>query len=290
MRILPLASDSLGARSMATYVETEDCKVLIDPNVRLAPMRFGLPPHASEKKGRAEMWRRIREHAGKAKVLTVSHYHYDHHNPDAPSIFRGRIALLKDYERNTNTNQRTRGRSFARKIRKYAKEIVIADDREFQFGRTKIDFSKPVVHGVNERMGYVLEVCIREGDQAFVHTSDIVGGCGRNQIGFILEHNPQTVMMDGALSYMMGVFGKKNMELSQRNIVRLMEESDLRTLMIDHHLLREKKWTERIPEVFESAKRSDVKVLTCAGYLGRSDEILEARRKELFGSSPRKRK
>ncbi|MFQ6127347.1 MAG: hypothetical protein ACE5QW_00345 [Thermoplasmata archaeon] len=290
MRIMPLAADSMGARSMATYLETRDCRILVDPNVRLAPKRFGLPPHTLEKKRRAEMWRGIRDKARKAKVITVSHYHYDHHNPDAPSVFRGKIALLKDYEKKTNTNQKRRGRRFAKLIQKYAKDITIADGEEFQFGRTKIIFSKPVVHGAKERMGYVLEVCVREGNYAFVHTSDIVGGCARNQIDFIMEQNPQTVMMDGPLSYMMGTYGKKNMELSRKNTVRLIEDSDLRTLIIDHHLLREKNWVERIPDVFESAKRSKVKVLTSAGYTGKNDDLLEARRKELFGKKKRSRR
>jgi len=290
MRIVPLAADSMGARSMCTLVETEDCSILIDPNVRLGPHRYGLPPHPSEKRRRAELWRGIRDKAKRAKVFTVSHYHYDHHNPDAPSMFRGKIALLKDYEKKTNKNQGNRGRRFATKIGKYAREVVIADGQEFEFGRTKVLFSEPVVHGVNDRMGYVIEVCIREGRTAFVHTSDIVGGCMRDQIDFIVEQNPRTVLMDGALSYMMGVYGKENMELSQRNIVRLFEETDLRTFMIDHHLLRERKWTERLPLVFESAKKCDVKVLTCAAYVGRSDELLEARRKDLFGKRKRRRR
>jgi predicted metallo-beta-lactamase superfamily hydrolase len=290
MRIVPLAADSMGARSMCTFVETEDCNILIDPSVRVGPHRYGLPPHPSEKKRRAELWRAIREKANRAKVFMVSHYHFDHHNPDAPSLFRGKTALLKDYENKTNKNQGNRGRRFANKIGRYAKEVVIADGEEFRFGDTEVVFSEPVVHGVNERMGYVLEVCIREGDSAFVHTSDIVGGSRKNQVDFIIGHNPQTVVMDGALSYMMGIYGKDNMERSQRNIVRLIEKTDLRTLVLDHHLLREKKWMERIPLVLKSAKERRVKLLTCAGYLGRSDELLEARRKDLFGKSARRRR
>jgi len=37
VKITPLAADSLGARSMATLVETPDVTVLIDPSVRLGP-------------------------------------------------------------------------------------------------------------------------------------------------------------------------------------------------------------------------------------------------------------
>ena len=96
MRIVPLAADSLGARSMATLVETPDVTILIDPSVRLAPYRYDLPPHETEEERQRTLWRTIKEAAKRADVLTVSHYHYDHHNPDAPSIFRGKTAFLKD--------------------------------------------------------------------------------------------------------------------------------------------------------------------------------------------------
>ena len=54
MRIVPLAADSLGARSMATFVETRDVSVLVDPSVRLAPVRYDLPPHPLEEDRRAD--------------------------------------------------------------------------------------------------------------------------------------------------------------------------------------------------------------------------------------------
>ena len=96
MRITPLAADSLGARSMATLVETPDVTILLDPSVRLGPYRYDLPPHPAEEERQRASWRTIRDAAKKADVLTVSHYHYDHHNPDAPSLFRGKVAFLKD--------------------------------------------------------------------------------------------------------------------------------------------------------------------------------------------------
>ncbi len=41
MNITPIAADSLGTRSMATFVETGDCGIFIDPAVSLAPRRYG---------------------------------------------------------------------------------------------------------------------------------------------------------------------------------------------------------------------------------------------------------
>src|SRR2546430_650265 len=43
MKVIPLAADSLGVRSMATYVEVADTGILIDPGATLAPSRFTLP-------------------------------------------------------------------------------------------------------------------------------------------------------------------------------------------------------------------------------------------------------
>ena len=47
MKIIPLAFDSLGVRSMATGVET-DLRIIIDPGAALGPSRYNLPPSKIE--------------------------------------------------------------------------------------------------------------------------------------------------------------------------------------------------------------------------------------------------
>src|SRR3990170_2781622 len=44
MKIVPLAAESLGVRSVATYVECGATRLVIDPGASLAPSRFNLPP------------------------------------------------------------------------------------------------------------------------------------------------------------------------------------------------------------------------------------------------------
>ena len=51
MRVMPLAADSLGVRSMATYVEAGALRLLIDPGATLAPRRYGLDPAPAEEGG-----------------------------------------------------------------------------------------------------------------------------------------------------------------------------------------------------------------------------------------------
>jgi len=48
MIVTPLAAESLGVRSMATYVECGETRVLIDPGATLAPNRFNLGPGEAE--------------------------------------------------------------------------------------------------------------------------------------------------------------------------------------------------------------------------------------------------
>ena len=81
IKVTPLAAESFGVRSMCTFVETPDVKVLLDAGISLCPNRFGLPPHPIEFKTIDRLRRRIAEAADKAEVVTISHYHFDHHTP-----------------------------------------------------------------------------------------------------------------------------------------------------------------------------------------------------------------
>lgn len=66
MRVTPLAADSLGARSIAALVETDDVTVLLDPGIRFALYRYELPPHLTEEERQKEVWRRVKQAAKKA--------------------------------------------------------------------------------------------------------------------------------------------------------------------------------------------------------------------------------
>ena len=70
--------------------------------------------------------------------------------------------------------------------------------------------------------------------------------------------------------------------MSIANIKRILSETSVKCIMVEHHFMRDLKYMERIAEVYEYAAEKDVKVITAAEYLGRDIDILEARRKELF--------
>jgi predicted metallo-beta-lactamase superfamily hydrolase len=283
MKVIPIAADSLGARSMATFVKTKDCSILIDPSVALGPLRYRLPPHPLELRRLDEHWREIKTRAKKSDILIVTHYHYDHHNPDAPEIYKDKAVFLKHPAKKINKSQMGRAKFFMDRLEGLPKELQYSDGNEFSFGKTKIQFSKPVYHGTNPRLGYVTEVSIKEGDFCFVFTSDVEGPSIAAQAKFILDENPNLLYLDGPMTYMLGYrYSKASLEQSIKNIIRIFEKTKIESMIIDHHFLRDINWNKRIDGVFKAAKKNDINVVTAAGYLGLENENLEAQRKELY--------
>ncbi len=120
LKVTPLAFESLGVRSSALSIESDDLKIVIDPAVALAPTRFGLPPHPVEEQAKARLWENVRENALSADVLVVTHYHYDHVEPEEPEIYAGKTVVLKHPSRMINPSQKGRAASFIPSIKKIA--------------------------------------------------------------------------------------------------------------------------------------------------------------------------
>lgn len=268
---------------MATYVETDDLRILVDPGVSLAPLRYGLEPHPLEWRRLEETWEAVMDYAKGSDVLIVTHYHYDHHDPAYPELYMGKRVFIKDPEENINRSQRGRASLFLERVKGLPKELRVADGRLIQIGRTVIKFSGPVCHGTDPRLGYVVEVSIRNGREGFLHTSDVEGASLPEQIKFILDERPEILFVDGPMTYMLGYrYSYENLELSKRNLVRAIRELELKTLVLDHHFLRDLNYSERIKSVYEAADERGIKVQTAAEFSGRKIEMLEANRRELY--------
>lgn len=282
MKIIPLASDSLGTRSMATYVETSNIRILIDPGVSLAPSRYGLPPHPIEVQRMNEHWSGIKKFAKKAEVLIVTHYHYDHHDPNEPALYKDKFALLKHPTEKINRSQEERAKFFLEQLEGIPERIEYCDGREFSFGGTKIKFSQPVFHGTNNKLGYVVEVSVSGENSKFVFTSDVEGPSVDEQVSFILEEKPDIIYMDGPLSYMLGYrYSQASLDASINNIIKILRETPVEKFVIDHHFLRDIKWKERIKPAFDASDKAQI--MTAAEFLGEKNDLLEARRRELYG-------
>lgn len=292
MKIVPLAFESLGTRSMSTFVETKDCRILIDPGVALGPWRYGLEPHKIELERKDQHWREIKSYSEKSDILTITHYHYDHYNPEDIEIYRDKTVLMKDPEKNINFSQKKRSKYFLSQIGSSPSEIIRSDGQTFEFGNTIIIFSEPVCHGTDSKLGYVVEVVLKEGDAAFLHTSDVEGPSLNTQVSFIIEQDPNTIFCDGPMTYMLeNRYSQESLQKSIKNITEIMDKTRVKKLILDHHLLRDLDWKERVKDLFPAAEEKGVEIISAAEFRGLKNELLEARRRELWKQySPSKTK
>ncbi|MEM5790805.1 MAG: MBL fold metallo-hydrolase, partial [Candidatus Aenigmatarchaeota archaeon] len=280
LKIIPIASDSMGVRSFCIQVITDDANILIDPSVSLAPIRFGCQPHAIELQKMDEIWNEILKLSKEVDIILITHYHFDHFSWDEPEQFKNKILLIKHPTEKINFNQKNRARYFLDRIKNLPKRLEYCDGKKYEFGKVKIKFSQPVFHGVNPKLGYVEEVLIENDGYKFIYTSDVEGPSQEDQVSFILENKPNLLFLDGPLSYILYRFGMENLKVSIQNMIKIIEECPIETLVIDHHFLRDLKWKEKISKVFEVAEKKEVKVQCVAEFLGKPIEMLEARRKE----------
>jgi hypothetical protein len=279
MKVIPIASDSMGIRSMSTYIETKDCKILIDPSAALATERFSLPPHEKEQKAYEKTKKKISRIAQKSDILTISHYHYDHFDPDE-TFYEGKRIFLKDISSNINKSQKKRGNEFLEKIKDIC-TIEICDDTKHTFGKSKIIFSPPFFHGPEKiRLGYVVMTTVDDGKKRVLHTSDVQGPVSEKAMKYIIDQNPDLLILDGPPTMLLGWrFSYKNLELASNNLINILKKTKCE-IILDHHLLRDTRYKKQYPEPYKIGEK---RLKTFAEYLGKENNTLEANRKELWG-------
>ncbi len=301
IRVLPLAFESFGVRSMATLVETDDIRVVVDPGSALGP-RFNLGPHEREYVVLARSRQTIMEVARSADVLTISHYHFDHYVPSfedwlwiwsspelAAGLYSGKLILAKDISENINPSQRRRGYMFNKLNLEFAKEIRAADNRSFKFGKTTLEFSKPVYHGpAGSALGYVLMLAVRTPGCCLLHAPDVQGPMYDEPLNLILAQKPDLVLMGGPPIYLRGFrVESAKLEAAQRSLVTLAQH--VPQLVVDHHLLRSLDYPQYLRPAVQVAEQAGNRLLTAAEFVGLEPQLLEARRKELHAQEPVKR-
>ena len=283
MRVIPLASESLGVRSLATFVEAAGIKILIDPGVALGPKRYGLPPAKAEIEALHSMRRKIQGYAKRADVITISHYHYDHHTPFfeglyessseafAREIYEGKLLFIKHPRENINFSQRKRAWVFLKNAEPIARSIEFADGKSFDLGGVTLEFSPAVPHGSEgSKLGFVVMALIDDGFR-LIHASDIQL-LNRKAVEWIVEKSPDLLITGGPPTYL-GPRAAGSWETGIKNLNEIIRETNAE-IILDHHIIRDK----RYPEFFDGLEK---RPKTFASYLRVEDRPLEAYRREL---------
>jgi predicted metallo-beta-lactamase superfamily hydrolase len=290
-RVKIIAADSMGVRSLATFVDMCGVPVGIDLGAALAPRRFGLPPHPLEYERLERVLDDIRKFIEESHVVIVTHYHYDHYIRGEPEIYYGKTLIVKSIERDINWSQRVRGYTFLRRSGLVERARVIqGDSLSLKFGELAIEVSKPVWHGEpGSRVGRVLMVRLLCDDESVVFTSDVQGPADPEAVEILRSWSkpkPSIIILGGPPTYFSGV--KVSEDAVRRGLEGLeVVVRDVRPhiLVVDHHLLRDVNYLRYVEKHIRIALDLGVKFMTAAEYEGRPVEQLEARRRELWGVS-----
>jgi len=265
-----VAADSLGVRSLATFVEVGGVRIAIDPSAALGPRRYGLPPHRLEELALSLARKRIKEMLEEADVVVFTHYHWDHYDPHLP--LEGKTVITKDPENFINRSQRARA-----KLLKYPYEV--GDGRVIDIGPEDVVVSPPLPHGPEgTKLGYV--IAVRVGDLLF--SSDVQGPVSEAAAEWMVEQDPRVIVMDGPPTYFLGYrFSRESRDAALRNLERIMESTNVKEIVLDHHLTRDLKMADNFP-VHGRAEECGVKITTAAEHRGSENLFLEAWRRMLW--------
>jgi predicted metallo-beta-lactamase superfamily hydrolase len=277
MKVIPLAAESLGVRSMATYVEAGDLSILIDPGATLAPTRWGLPPAEAEWEALRRANDRISAYAARARMIFVSHYHEDHFRSD-PVSYVGRTVLAKDPQRMVAGLQAQRGRELWKALESTAR-VEAADGWQRRDGALDISVSPPLPHGAEgTTLGYVVALVLADVAQRekFVFASDVQGPLSAVAAAWLVQQQPTLLYLSGPPSYVERDLPAGAVERGVDNLRRVLDATSCRVIM-DHHALRDPAYATRFDRLWQTGR-----VVTAAAHLGLPATPLEARRRALW--------
>lgn len=300
IKITPLASESLGVRSLAVFVETPDIKLLLDAGASLAP-RFGKLPHPLEYKALKAAREKIRRYAQKADLITITHYHFDHYTQtwdevepkftwssyqEAEQIYSNKQVYAKHIQSMINYSQRKRGYVFNKIAKKFVDKIEYTDAVRLEFGSTAVRFSKPLPHGEDGTpLGYVLALTIHHDADTVLFGSDIQGPISDQCMQYVLSQKPTLMIVSGPPTYLAGSkVNELSIDSGIKNLHALTKH--IKHIIVDHHLIRELDSLNIVNELKKQAEIHGNRVSTYAEYLGLKNSLLEAMREELYQKHP----
>jgi len=286
---------------MCTLVETPDVTVLFDAGVSLCPYRFRLPPHPIEFKTIQKLRKSVAKAADKAQVVTISHYHFDHHTPSyedwvvnwteadetARQIYQNKTVLMKNPRDKINASQRQRAWLFQKTGGKNAEKLESADGKTFKFGEeTVLRFSEAVFHGSEESMlGWVVMTLVEYADELFMFAPDIQGPMSTHTLELIKTAKPHMIILGGPPFYLDGFkVSEAQLQLGVNSLAAIVEAVPL--TILEHHALRDEAWRLKTKQVYACAAEVGHKVMTAAEFAGDENNFLESKRKMLYVENP----
>jgi uncharacterized protein len=287
MQVIPLASESMGVRSMATFVETRHVRLLIDPGAAVAEQCFGLPPHPFETACLDRCRARIALFAKSAHAIVITKFDVEHFSPGRPEWTANKRLIVKNPNLHVRPEIRTFAFEFLKTARNTASEVSFADGTSFTFGGTRLSFSESFAVNPQENTEGAIPLAVEDDEETFVYSSGTRGVYPDGAAAF-LSSGPSTLMyLDGPLTHQPDRTAPRIPAgpLFKR-IKKIILDSGAPRVILDHHLLRDPKWRQRVEPLAQIAREKGIVLQTAAEYRGEEVLELEARRKTLYELHP----
>src|SRR2546426_9376243 len=117
------------------------------------------------------------------------------------------------------------------------------------------------------------------GKRSEEHTSELQSPC--NLVCRLLLEKK-----NGPMTHMPENYPPEHTKRSLTHLVRILRTTEVRTLILDHHILRDRDWKSRMVPVFEAGKEHDVAALTAPQFARKPGDPLEANRDMRHGIEP----
>ncbi len=303
MRIELLGTESLGVRGLSCVVEVDDRKIVIDPGVALGYRRHGLLPHPLQVAVGEVVREKIMRAVSDATDIVFSHFHGDHVPLVDANPFQIHAATIAElcHHRPQFWAKGPRGLSQHMLHRVQSLRAALHDELRSAEGYSDglLSFSLPVPHGERgEHGGMVMMTRIEDGNEVFVHASDIQL-LNSDAVSAILAWHPTIVLASGPPLYLPHLT-REQRRVAWHNALRLAR--DVHILILDHHLLRSERglrWLDSLASIAEvrygyrdrhghghGHKYRPHRVISAADFMGMDRTLLEAWRQRLYAEMP----
>ena len=154
-------------------------------------------------------------------------------------------------------------------------EAKFPEGKKFRIGETELRFTKPLFHGIEfSKVGWVFATIIEYKGEKLIHTSDINGPIIEDYAEWIIKEKPDILILDGPPTYMLGyMLNKINLNRAIENAIKIIDESEAKLIIYDHHLPRERKFREHTMKVWKFAKKKGVNLMTASEYMGKKPVV-----------------
>lgn len=149
------------------------------------------------------------------------------------------------------------------------KGVHFADGKSFRFGSTFLRFTPPFFHGIEfDRVGWVVALVVEYEGKKFIYSSDLQGPGIEDYTRWIIEENPDILILDGPPTYLFGfTLNRINLERAIKNTILILKETKTPIIVYDHHLLRDRFFRERLKELYR-LKEAKKRLLSAYEWMG----------------------